>query len=232
MDMKQRQTLQRFRRLRDFLARNEPAVAYGDVKGQLGALGAVIDRLTTFAVEQDSRTRASKAGTSTANKLLRELRLQYMRPIARMARALFPDDEALLRGLRLPKQRDAQALISAAEAMADTAGPVKELFIKGGFPPDFVERLRNASREVRVAIDARATTMGQRSASTAGTREEVRRGGHSLQLIDAMVRPALESNPPALAEWLTLIRRGRGWAGTTPDVNAGTIPGVQEVKAA
>ena len=112
------------------------------------ASGCPRSRLSSFAVDQDTRTRASKAGTSTAKKLLHDLRLQYMRPVARMARARFPDDEALLRKLSLSKQRDAQGPISAAEAMADTAAQVKDLFITGGFPPDFVERLRTAALKV------------------------------------------------------------------------------------
>ena len=144
------------------------------------ASGCPRSRLSSFAVDQDTRTRASKAGTSTAKKLLHDLRLQYMRPVARMVRARFPDDEALLRKLSLSKQRDAQGPISAAEAMADTAA-----------------------------------------------RDEIRRGGHIVRLIDAMVRPAPESNPSESAEWLTLIRRRRVGSG-----NGGGLEGGEGVARA
>ncbi len=62
MDKQQKHTLQTFRRVRDFLRRNGVAIRFAKLDAQLDALAGVVDRLTGYSVEQDTRTRLAKSG--------------------------------------------------------------------------------------------------------------------------------------------------------------------------
>jgi hypothetical protein len=218
MDKSQKYTLQTLRRVRDFLRRNAVEVRYGKLDLQVESLSQVIDRLTAFSVEQDSRTRLAKSGTSSVGRQIRQLRLQYMAPLSRLGRTLAAPDSSLRHALTIPRKTDAEGTVAAALGMADAAAANKASFIAAGFADDFAEQLRNAAREVKATIDDRAKDVGRRTASTAGVKLELTQGRAMVGLIDAMVSPVLEANHPSLlAEWRTLKKLARG--GVTPSTD-------------
>ena len=205
-----RRALAQFRRIRDFLVRTQPAVTLGDLAPHVATFGSVIDRLTALVVEQDTRARQGLSGTSAIRRRARLLRLEVMRPVALMARTLFPESEGPNAALRLPRNlRRAEALIASAHAMADAASTLRDDFVAGGFPPDFVEQLHHAADHLKEAIDARAHEIGRRAASAVGAVTETARGRAFLRLIDGMVAPRFEETPELLAEWRSLLRQGR-----------------------
>lgn len=210
MQLPSQRAIQLFRRTRDFLVRSQPQVAFGDLKVHVDALGAIADRLAQHAIEQDTRSREGRAGTATLRRLLRELKLEYMRPIARTSRLLFPNDAALLTALRSPgRERRPEALVAAAQAMANTAEKQKERFQAAGFPADFSERLRAAAAKVIEAVDQRAGDIARRAAASAAARVEVARGRALMGMLDAMIAPRFEGDPERAAEWRSLMRQGR-----------------------
>ena len=221
MDKYQKHTLQGFRRVRDFLRRNAVTIRVGKPDAQIDALASVIDRLTAYSVEQDTRTRLARSGTSTLARQVRQLRREYMGPISRLGRTLAPNDSALHRALTIPRKSDAEGTIAAALGMADAAEPQKAAFVAGGFSADFAEQLRQAARELKTTIDERARDVGRRNASTVGVKEEISRGRAVIALLDSMIAPVLESTPTLLAEWRTLKRFARPVA-TTPTTD-GTV---------
>lgn len=224
MQQSSQRAVQLFRRTRDFLVRSQPQVAFGDLKVHVDTLGATADRLATHAIEQDTRSRQGRAGTATLRRLQRELKLEYMRPIARTSRALFPNDPALLTALRSPgRERRPEALVAAAQAMANTAEKQKERFEAAGFPADFAERLRAAAAKVIEAIDQRAGDVARRSAAAAAARGEVTRGRALMGMLDAMVAPRFEGDPERAAEWRSLMRQGR--SRPSSDLEAVLTPG-------
>jgi hypothetical protein len=207
MITKHKQSVQVFRRIRDFLRQNVPVVAFtGSVERLVEQLTGVIERLERLAREQGARTRVAVAGTAIKRKLVVSLRREYLRPIARAAKALFPADDALLRTFAMPQVRDYQGIIAAAESMAQNASSHRQRFVEAGFPPDFVESIQKAASDLRSGIDTRAAELGRRAASTAGLRQEYARGRDVVRVLDAMVAPRLRPVPERLAEWRTLSK--------------------------
>lgn len=239
MDKLQKHQLQTFRRVRDFLRRNGVAVRFAKLDAQLEALDGVVDRLTAHSVEQDTRMRLAKSGTSTVARQVRQLRLEYMAPLSRFGRTLAPNDSALKRALTIPRKTDAEGTVAAALGMADAAESQKGAFVAGGFAADFAEQLRQVARVLKATIDHRAQHIGRRNASTAGVREEMAKGRSIIALLDAMIAPALEATPSLLTEWRTLKKQVRpgtsalppdstSVAQTTPDVPVPPIGGATE----
>lgn len=209
MRFNHKQAIQVFRRIRDFLAESPPPVSFGSVEKLVDQLKAVIDRLETHAREQAARASLAQAGTRIKRALAVSIRGEFLRPIARVARALFPADSALLQTFPIPKVRDYEGTIAAAKAMAQNANGHKQRFVDAGFPEDFVERMEKAANDLREGMNARAEEFGKRSASTAGLRAEYVRGRELVRVLDAMVSPRLASAPERLAEWRTISRFAR-----------------------
>lgn len=220
------QGMQVLRRVRDFLITRNIPVAIGTISQQVEELTAVINRMSSHAVEQESRFRAAKAATKSKERLMRQLTEEYMRPISRVAPSLFRNNAELRQALLMPRFRDHERLLASAYAMADRVSPFAEQFVAKGFVPDFVERLRKAADAFKESIDGRSLDVGRRAASTAGQLEELRRGRELVRLLDAMVWPRLAEEPDLAAEWASLTRF-RPSSGGEP-----VVPVEGEVKAA
>ena len=219
------------RRVRDFLAGLDLPLAVGQLAKHVEELGAIIDQLSTHAIAQESRGRAAKAGTDVKRRALTVLRQEYMRPVARVARGLFPNDVEMQRALQMPKFRDHERLLMAAYAMIDRVTPHLDLFLKKGFLPDFADRFRKAADAFKQAIDTYSADVGVRAASSAGQLEALRQGRELVGLLDAMVTPRLQHAPDLLAAWRNLTRfrmvpgaaeapAGEDTTGTTPTPSA------------
>jgi len=210
MKVSSQQAVSLFRRTRDFLVRTQPIVPLSDITSHLESLSAIADRLADFAIEQDTRTRQGRYGTARLRLATRTLKLEYMRPVSRVSRALFRGDEPLLTALRYPSRESRpEALAAAAQSIASAAQSHKDRFIAVGFLPDFIDRLRSAAAQVLTAIDQRATEIARRSAARSASRGEVAAGYALLSLLDAMITPRLEGNAELSAEWRSLMRQGR-----------------------
>ncbi|MGQ0647512.1 MAG: hypothetical protein ACT4P7_08055 [Gemmatimonadaceae bacterium] len=205
----EKQAVQVFRRVRDFLEGNAPPVGYGSVEKLVAQLKGVVQRLEVHAREQDARSRQARAGTTVKRLLAVSIRREFLRPITRSARALFRSDDALQSALSMPKVRDYEGTIAAAEAMAQTATLHRQRFVEAGFPEDFVERMQKAAADLREGINVRAQEFAKRSASTAGLRQEYARGRNLVRVLDSMVAPRLASAPDRLAEWQSISRFAR-----------------------
>ncbi len=210
MERSSQRAVQLFRRTRDFLARTAPKAAYGAIATPVDELGSAADRIAAAAIEVDTRDRAARSGTKLIKQRSRTLRLEYMLPVTRVARIKFRNDPALLTALSMPRNvRQPEALVAAANAMANTAEGHKETFVKGGLPEDFVAQLREAANEILQIIDQRAQDVARRSAASAAVQGEVVRGKGFMGLLDSMVSLRFEGEPSAAAEWRSLMRQGR-----------------------
>jgi hypothetical protein len=213
--------LQVVERVFGFLGKTELTAALGPVDKQVATLGAVIERLSGHAVQQDESNRAFKAGAREASRLAVALRKEYMRPIAELAQTLFPKDQSMLEALGMPRVRSYEGLIAAALAMAGRVEEHKARFIEvGGLEADFVDRLKQAVQRLKDERAEKQSHYGRRSAATAGMVEELARGRKLVKLLDTMIAPRLVENPSRLAEWKTLSRFKR----TAPDEEKPTIP--------
>ena len=145
-----------------------------------------------------------------AKKALRKVLVEHhMRPIAKTARALSPDVPAISE-LQMPKHElGSQRLVNAARAMRDAAAPHGDVFIQHGQAPDFLDELGNAAKALEDAVVARKEANRRLVGATEGVQAAVQLGRRAVQLIDAVVRPALLDNPTLLAEWKNAKRVGK-----------------------
>jgi hypothetical protein len=201
--------LQVLRRAHEFLAANQVAAALGPVTKHVEALGQTVDRLAAHAVGQDENERGFRGSASGARRKARTLQAELMRPIARMAQSLFPDDGDLRQALEMPQVKGYEKLIAASLAMAGRANEHKDRFVAAGFSEDFLDRLRKGAADLRTALDEKGAHYGKRSAASAGMLEELARGKDLVRVLDDMVSPGLRATPDRLAEWRTLSRFAR-----------------------
>lgn len=219
-----KQALHVFRRVRDFLKESPPEVALGDVTPVVAQLSDVITRLEANAGEQDARARQALLGTRVKRAGVRALRKEFLYPIARAARLLFPDKPELLAAFAMPRAKDYAGAIAAAGGMAQAAEPHLDAFVSIGLKPDVVARVRKAAEDLRGRIDAREVDVGKRSASTAGLRREYARGRELVRMLDAMIEPRLTATPQRLAEWRTFVRFARLSPRATEDADLPETP--------
>ncbi len=198
------------RRIIEFLQSKEPEMAIGELKQNIARLSALTDELSKLAIEGEARKRQSRAGTGTLHRSLRAAKFEYMRPVARMGRILFPDDATARRALAVPKKLfRPEHVISALHAMAKASEPLKDEFTANGFAEDFIERMHGAADAIRTAVDARSREYGRRAAAANGSVRLAQRGRAMVRLIDAMVGPRLKENSELFAEWKSLLRQGK-----------------------
>jgi hypothetical protein len=201
-----RRWLQGLRRARNFLAVAKVDPASGSVRAQVEALGGAIDRAEAHAVVQSETGVAYRLLASQARDLERTIRREYLAPVSKLGKVLFPRDIGTRRSLLMPRHRDREGLVNASITLAGLAEQHKEAFTAAGFAADFADKLRELANRARTVTGEKDTQYGRRAAATAGIEDEVRRGRDILRLLDAMVLPSLEVAPDSLAEWRTLVR--------------------------
>lgn len=206
MELKTKQGLQTLRRAHAFLAGKDFTAAVGDLKPHVESLDAIVVRLEQFATEQAARSSAARTATDNKRTLARELRLEYLRPIAQVGRRLFVHDAELRQAFRLPGTRDDEGLIQAANAFAERVEEFKDRFAARGLAGDLVERLRKATTAFRDLRTNRSLDLARRSAATTGMLVELSKGRDVVRLLDLMIAPRLASQPEKLSEWRTIAR--------------------------
>jgi len=206
MRIRTKQGLHTLRRAHAFLVTHDREVALGSLRPQIDKLAIVLERLERHASEQDSAARCARAGTEVKREREEVLRLEFLRPISRIARSLSSDEGSLQSAFHLPYTRDAEGLLQLAGAFAERAEEHRVHFIADGLASDFVERLRSATEQFRESIVTRDLDYGRRASATAGLVADVTRGRSIVRIIDAMLAPRLRKQPDLLAEWRTIAR--------------------------
>jgi len=231
MQHRTKQVLQTLRRAHAFLVGREYRAALSDLTSYVEALATLVERLEQHAGEQDGRARSARAATDTKRELARALRQEYLRPIAHVARHLFDHDANLRNTFALPRTRDGEGLLQAANAIAERAGEHRAQFIASGLAPDFVERLRDAIAALRTTIVARGLDLGRRSAATAGLLQDLARGRRMIRLLDLMIAPRLANQRDELAEWRSVTRFVRRRSAEGAAVEQPPVAGVSQALA-
>lgn len=207
MQRSQETALELFTRVHAFLQRARPQGEAATIVAAVDSLGAVIDTLRNHQMTQALIERAQREQTVVRRRQAQRLQVGLMRPIARMARVLHPDDEALQQALFVPRSTRTEALVSAATSMAETLAPRLERFAEAGLAKDALDRLIEAAQELRTTATARSLEGARRVAATEAIRQTVQRGLTILRLLDALVQLPMEANVAQRAEWKSLMRR-------------------------
>lgn len=211
--------LRRFRRVNEFLTANP--VDGTQVKLQL--LDQVVRELSANAEEQDASKRLTRGEVARQRALREALWNRHMVPISRIARRAFGIPGMDQKFTLPPKRADNDGLLAAARGMAQAAEAHSEVFVQQeGLPADFVGRFRSAIDELAGALGVRVEGQRRKKTSRETLRKLVKQGVATVDVLDAIVTPGLESMPALLATWKTVKRPvepgGSLGAGAEPDI--------------
>lgn len=156
--------------------------------------------LRAQAATQDSKSRASKEGTTVMGVAFDELQ-DDLEAITRTARAMAITMPGLEDKFRMPRNVGQQKFIAAARAIAQDAVAFKDEFIKRGLPATFLDDLNAQITKVEQAIDERNQATGAGVAATATINNAVEQAMNAARELDAIVRNIFRDDPATLAEW-------------------------------
>jgi hypothetical protein len=172
----------------------------------------VLTRLMTYGVDQDGGSRGAKGETAKQRQLRLDLRNDWLKPIAAIARRQLPQVPEYA-ALQMPKaSRLAHGFCASARGMAAAAEVHREALIGYGLPESFVEDLNRAVDEFEASLSHRESNHNRQVAATKGLEEQTKEARTVLAVLDALVRRWAKDNEPLQRQWESsrLIRRRPG----------------------
>jgi hypothetical protein len=209
---RQKQVVEAYERVQDFLAAN-PAPA-GTTYGRPQAiLNETVARLTEHRTDQVAGRRLSTAERNREKALRSALRELHLRPISKIAKATLADQPGIDKALKMPApQLSTTKLIDEAKAMRDAVTQYSPTFVTNGRPEDFLARLDAAIGELRASMLGKARSVGTKVGAKAGLEQEIKRGRSAVEMLDAIVTTVFANDGERLAKW-RIARRVRGVTG-------------------
>lgn len=212
MRAKQKQQVQAYQRVQDFLAANPPPES-PPYTAQKQVLDDVIAKLGEYATDQGAARRMVRGSTRRQWAMRRQLRIVHLAPIAQIARAMvgaYPDMSA---ALTLPSWNlKTHNLVVAAGEFRKVAAQFEKVFVEAGRPQGFLAALDAAIAALRTTGLGQAGQLGSHVGAREGIEKELKRGRVALELLDAMVTSAFAEDAVALGKWET-ARRVRAVSG-------------------
>ena len=152
-------------------------------------------------------------GEAVNQAALRKIfRAQFMRPIARIAKAsLKTAGEYPTLAVASSRLRKGD-FVNAAQALADAAAKHEQAFLEGGMPADFLAQMRLAIAQSAASKDAQDRSVGRRAAATKGIEDTDKTARDVLVVLDSVIVPLLKHNASLLADW----KASKKIAGVTP----------------
>ena len=188
-------------------AANLTAAQVAAMQVQLSTLHGVVQNVTAAAAEQDAQAKVSLGATAQAQALRAELLVHHMRPIAKLAKVAIPDVVKMEVALKAPAaDRDTEALLASAEAMAKASEHYRDTLIARGLPVDFVEQLRTVAAAYKQEFDARGQAKGAVTKATTVVRTDIVSGRKAVEAMSVIVTKALRNDPATLAQWHQIKR--------------------------
>lgn len=211
--------LRRFRRVNEFLTKH----VVDGTQVKLQVLDQVVRELSENAVEQDASKRLTHGEVGRQSALRNAVWNRHMVPISRIAKRAFGIPGMDQKFALPPKRADNDGLLTAARGMLQAAEAHADVFVQQeGLPADFVERFRSATDELANALGVRIEGQRRKKTSREALQKLVKRGVATVDVLDAIVTPQLESKPELLATWKTVKRPvepgGNLGGAATPDI--------------
>lgn len=198
---RQKQALDAFVRVQDWLRRHAGVMTHPAVPRRLAQLTDVVERAERAAAHQSRGLRSGQDATQELRKAVRALRTRHLTPISAIARAL--GDELLVQqACRVPRRRVPVAvLVVEARAVRETALAHAERFIENGRPPEFVSQLDAAIRDVERMVRRRSRAVELHVGATAALAQHRKWARQLVELLHCQVLAAFEGDEARLAEW-------------------------------
>ena len=219
MDKRKRSALRRFRRVHEFLTSNEVE----GTRTKLQVLDEVVQEMSGMGEAQDVSERVTRGEVARQRALRDGLWKRHMVPISRIARRVFGIPGMDVK-FKLPVRRgaDNDAILDAARGMAQAAEQHAAAFQAEGLPAEFLAQFRAAIDELAGALTKRVEGQRRWKTSRESLQKLVRRGVAAIDVLDAIVKPRLESQPDLLAAWNSVKRPiepgGSGGVVQEPDI--------------
>lgn len=207
MEANDKRALNAFRPLVDFLDRHPIESAAADVKANRDALDGVCTRMTTLAATREGARGERQSQTAMYQEMRRRLEQEFLTPVRRLTRAIAGNNDELSAILRVRRQQDHVAQVSASRAVAAAAREHATAFTKAGLQADYAARLTALLDEITAIHDTRIRRVAELSGTVEALRLEARRGRFIVNLLDGVLSLVLERDPALLAEWKSLRRR-------------------------
>ena len=226
---RQKQVLDAFTRVQDWLRRNAPAMAHPSVARRLSELGEVIARAERATAHQSEGLRSKEDATQELKGAVRRLRNRHLRPISAIARAL--GDELLVQqACRLPRRRvPVMVLLAVAGGVRDVVARHAAWFIECGRPPEFASQLDEAMAEVRRMVRRRERAVALHVGATAALAQHLKRARQLVELLHCHVLSAFDGDEARLAEWRNARRVHRLGSTSRTEATASVVESQQEV---
>ncbi|HMC56811.1 MAG TPA: hypothetical protein VKH19_16655 [Gemmatimonadaceae bacterium] len=203
MTKKQREALRRFRRVQDFLTKNQ-------VEGtatKLQVLSEVVAGMSTQGEEKDATTRLTRGETARQRALRDALWNEHMVPLSRIARHAFGVPGMDVKFWLPLRRADNEAILDSARGMVQAAEQHVSVFVQQeGLPADFLDRFKAAIAELDAARSTKVETQRRGKTSRKTLDELSRRGIAAVDVLDAIVKPRLASKPELLGAWNSVKR--------------------------
>ena len=162
-----------------------------------------VHKLSANAVSEQRGKGAERASASDRARARTGVRAQ-LATINRTARGL------QVEGFWLPRDNGDRALVEFGRLFAQNAEPLKQAFIDSHLPPDFIETLIAATKDLDRSIQTQAVSSGSRLSAAATIAQTRSDALAALQRLDPMVENLLRADQPTLAVWERARRVGRG----------------------
>jgi hypothetical protein len=203
MNTKQQRSLQSFRRVQGW------AVAHTDilqaaptpVAAHLAKLGEVVTRIESNATQQDTQHRLSTRSSTDATERRIAVRTA-MYPITQIAKGLRGTVFGISAISKMPIGRmDNEALVTAANSMAENASIFTTTLIEHGLQPNCIETLQSAAAALKSSIDARGSARAQGVGASKGIHADVSEGIKLVSFVDAGLKSVIRNDHATLASW-------------------------------
>lgn len=188
----------RFIRVTDFLT----TTPVEGTQVKLQVLEQIVRDLTENGQEQDVNVRVTRGETARQRSLRRALWSHHMVPISRIAKRAFGIPGLDQKFALPPRRADNEAILAAARGMLQAAEAHVEVFVKQeGLPASSFAAFRKAIDDLASALATRIESQRRKQLSNETLHKLVKRGVATIDVLDAIVTPRLESQPALLATW-------------------------------
>lgn len=183
-----------------------------DIAGYVEALDRLGERLAwaeSLSVQQEEGDHQAQACCAVKDDLRRTIERE-MAHLARIARALLPDDGQLrLRFTLLPKGINRQTFLAHVRAMLQQAAEHRAVFIRNGMPETFVEDLQALLDRYLDAVAQQSLSAADRVGAVAELPEVAKEMMQLVRRLDAINQLRWQDNAELLAAWRSA--RKMGW---------------------
>lgn len=168
-------------------------------------LRAAYDELRRQEATQDIARKLLGAHGKSLDIARRNLREKNLLPIVKRGKVLLKGLPGLREELRLPRVRASDAeWVAAARRIAKAMRQHKKVFVGAQFPPDFLQALERAARELHVVSRSENAQARQRSMSTRAVADGL---AHCRDLVAAIDSLAVAAGVDP--RWLALWRKAK-----------------------